>query len=136
MKIAIYCQHVLGIGHFFRTLEICRALAPHPVVLISGGPETPAALPPHVKRVQLPELAMDAAFQNLHASGASSVAHARAQRRMLMEQVIEAEKPDLFLIELYPLGRKAFRSELDPLLERIHRFINRESKHKFKVRGK
>jgi predicted glycosyltransferase len=40
---------------------------------------------------------------------------------MLLEQVLEAERPDLFLIELYPLGRKAFRAELDPLLERIHR---------------
>jgi predicted glycosyltransferase len=121
MKIAIYCQHVLGIGHFFRTLEICRALAPHPVVLISGGPETPAALPPHVKRVQLPELAMDAAFQNLHADGTASVDQPREQRRNLMEQVLDEEKPDLFLIELYPLGRKAFRAELDPILERIRR---------------
>ncbi len=25
MKIAIYCQHVLGIGHLYRTLEISRA---------------------------------------------------------------------------------------------------------------
>jgi predicted glycosyltransferase len=33
--------------------------------------------------------------------------------------VLETEKPDLFLIELYPLGRKAFRAELDPLLEGI-----------------
>jgi len=119
MKIAIYCQHVLGIGHFFRILEICRALAPHPVVLISGGPEAPAALPPNVKRIQLPELAMDTAFQNLHAGGTLSVAQAREQRRMRMEQVLETEKPDLFLIELYPLGRKAFRAELDPLLEGI-----------------
>jgi predicted glycosyltransferase len=119
MKIAIYCQHVLGIGHFFRTLEICRALDPHPVVLISGGPEAPAALPPHVKRIQLPELAMDAAFQNLRAGGAFSVAQTREQRRIVMEQVLAEERPDLFLIELYPLGRKAFRAELDPLLEGI-----------------
>ena len=119
MKTAIYCQHVLGIGHFFRTLEICRALDPHPVVLISGGPETPAVLPPNVKRVQLPELAMDAAFQNLHAGGAFSVAQTREQRRTVMEQVLTEEKPDLFLVELYPLGRKAFRAELDPLLEGI-----------------
>lgn len=119
MKIAIYCQHVLGIGHFFRTLEICRALDPHPVVLISGGPEAPAALPPHVKRIQLPELAMDADFQNLRAGGAFSVAQTREQRRIAMEQVLAEERPDLFLIELYPLGRKAFRAELDPLLEGI-----------------
>ena len=82
MKIAIYCQHVLGIGHFFRTLEICRALRPHPVVLLSGGPAAPVALPSHVHRVQLPELAMDRTFQHLHAADGLSVAHARERRRL------------------------------------------------------
>ena len=119
MKIAIYCQHVLGIGHFFRTLEICRALQPHPVVLITGGPEAPAALPPNVRRVQLPELAMDATFQHLHARGRQTLTQTREQRHALLEQTLGDEKPDLFLIELYPLGRKAFRDELDPLLAGI-----------------
>ena len=34
MRVLHYCQHVLGIGHLFRSLAICRALAPHPVVLV------------------------------------------------------------------------------------------------------
>ena len=119
MKIIIYCQHVLGIGHFFRTLEICRALDQHQVVLVSGGPETPAPLPPHVRRVQLPELAMDHAFQNLHATDGQSVALTRASRRAMLEHLFREETPDLFLIELYPLGRKAFRDELDPVLAQI-----------------
>jgi predicted glycosyltransferase len=119
VKIIIYCQHVLGIGHFFRTLEICRALDQHQVVLVSGGPETPAPLPPHVRRLQLPELAMDQAFQNLHATDGRSVAQTRAGRRAMLEHLFREETPDLFLIELYPLGRKAFRDELDPLLAQI-----------------
>jgi predicted glycosyltransferase len=119
MKIVIYCQHVLGIGHFFRTLEICRALHQHQVVLVSGGPSAPAPLPPHVRRLQLPELAMDRAFQNLHAGAGLSVEETRENRRALLEQVIRHERPDLFMIELYPLGRKAFRTELNPILEAI-----------------
>lgn len=119
MKIILYCQHVLGIGHFFRTLEICRALHRHHVLLVSGGPETPAPLPPHVRRVQLPELAMDPAFQNLHATGGDSLERTRANRRAMLEQLLRDEAPDLFLIELYPLGRKAFRNELNPVLEQI-----------------
>lgn len=119
MKIIIYCQHVLGVGHFFRTLEICRALDPHRVVLVSGGPETPAPLPPHVRRLQLPELAMDHAFQNLHATDGQSVTQTRASRRAMLEHLFREERPDLFLIELYPLGRKAFRDELDPVLAQI-----------------
>jgi predicted glycosyltransferase len=119
MKIVIYCQHVLGIGHFFRTLEICRALDEHHIVLVSGGPETPAPLPPHVRRVQLPELAMDHAFQNLHARDGRDLEKTREERQALLEGLLREEAPDIFLIELYPLGRKAFRRELDPVLEKI-----------------
>lgn len=119
VKIILYCQHVLGIGHFFRTLEICRALHRHRVILVSGGPETPAPLPPHVRRVQLPELAMDHAFQNLHATGGDSLERTQENRRAMLEQLLREETPDLFLIELYPLGRKAFRNELNPILEQI-----------------
>jgi predicted glycosyltransferase len=119
VKIIIYCQHVLGVGHFFRTLEICRALDQHQVVMVSGGPETPVPLPPHVRRVQLPELVMDHAFQNLHATDGQSVAQTRTSRRAMLEELFQEETPDLFLIELYPLGRKAFRDELDPVLAQI-----------------
>ncbi len=119
MKIIIYCQHVLGIGHFFRTLEICRALDQHDIILVSGGPETPAPLPPHVRRVQLPELAMDRTFQNLHATDGRPLEQTREDRRRILEELLRAEAPALFLIELYPLGRKAFRKELNPILEKI-----------------
>ena len=37
MKIIQYCQHVLGIGHLFRSLEISRALSDHEVILVTGG---------------------------------------------------------------------------------------------------
>jgi len=119
VKIIIYCQHVLGIGHFFRTLEICRALDRHDIILVSGGPETPAPLPPHVRRVQLPELAMDRAFQNLHATDGRPLEQTREDRRRILEELLRNESPALFLIELYPLGRKAFRQELNPILEKI-----------------
>ena len=59
MRIFLYCQHVLGIGHFFRTLEICKALKNHDVVLVSGGPVVDTPLPDHVKELRLPGLMMD-----------------------------------------------------------------------------
>ena len=48
MKIVFYCQHVLGVGHFFRSLEICRALAGHEVILVTGGPRFEVQLPGHI----------------------------------------------------------------------------------------
>ena len=53
MKILLYCQHVLGIGHLFRTLEIARALKEHHVTLVLGGPRASTSLPNHVRVVQL-----------------------------------------------------------------------------------
>ncbi len=119
MKVLVYCQHVLGVGHFFRTLEICRALAGHDIVLVSGGPRTPAALPSHVRRRQLPELAMDTAFQGLHSPAGASLETVRTERRRCLHRILAEEAPDIFLVELYPIGRRAFRFELDPLLAAI-----------------
>jgi predicted glycosyltransferase len=42
MKIACYCQHVLGIGHFHRSLEICKALAVHHDTVMKTETETTA----------------------------------------------------------------------------------------------
>lgn len=117
MKIAFYCQHVLGVGHFFRSLEICRALARHRVVLITGGPRPEAALPPHVAEVRLPALEMDRGFQELRASCGAELDAIRRLRRERLAAVFDAERPELFLVELYPFGRKAFRFEIDPVLE-------------------
>ena len=119
MKILVYCQHVLGIGHFFRTLEICRALAGHDVVLVSGGPPATADLPPGVRCRQLPELVMDTAFQNLRSPDGASLEAVRTERRRDLQRIFTEEAPDIFLVELYPIGRKAFRFELDPLLAEI-----------------
>ena len=119
MKLLVYCQHVLGVGHFFRTLEICRALVGHDIVLVSGGPPTPADLPVNVRRRQLPELAMDRDFQNLHSPEGRHLETVRDERRRQLQAIFREEAPDVFLVELYPLGRKAFRFELDPLLAGI-----------------
>lgn len=119
MKIVFYCQHVLGIGHFFRSLEICRALERHQVLLVTGGPRLDVVLPPHVTEVRLPALEMDCEFKALHAAAGADLDAIRQERRQRLWTVFEAERPDLFLIELYPFGRRAFRLELDPVLEAL-----------------
>ncbi len=120
MKIIQYCQHVLGIGHLFRSLEICRALSDHEVVLVSGGPEVEAKLPDHVREVRLPDLQMNPEFKGLFSSRKdSSLEQIKADRQKCLSALFESENPDVFLVELYPFGRKAFRFELDPVLEEL-----------------
>jgi predicted glycosyltransferase len=120
MKILIYCQHVLGVGHFFRTLEICRALTGHDVVLVTGGSPVDAGLPAHVREIRLPGLMMDEDFKALHAAGdGPSVEEIKAERRDRFMDIVREEAPELMLVELYPFGRKKFRFELDPVLKAI-----------------
>lgn len=120
MKVAYYCQHVLGIGHFHRSLEICRAIARyHPTTLIVGGP--PVTLDcPGIELVRLPGLQMDSGFNSLVPCDPTlGLATVKDARKNQLLGYFQAEKPDIFISELYPFGRKAFRFELDPLLAAI-----------------
>ena len=120
MKIIYYCQHVLGIGHFFRSLEICKAFAEHEVILVTGGSRVPAQLPSHVRELHLPELMMNQEFSSLYSPEKDkSVAWVMQERQRLLFHHFQTEAPDLFIVELYPFGRKAFRFEIDPILEGI-----------------
>ncbi|MGA2224192.1 MAG: glycosyltransferase [Syntrophobacteraceae bacterium] len=117
MKILFYCQHVLGIGHFFRSMEVARALSRHTVVFVLGGAPLSGFIPPgHVKVLSLPALMMDPEFKSLHVQEGSLEDIRQSRRRMLMDLLVSFD-PDLILTELFPFGRRQFRFELTPLLK-------------------
>lgn len=122
MRIAFYSQHVLGVGHLFRSLEIVRALAGHEVFFITGGAEVDLDLPPHAKRLQLPGLMMSEDFSRFIPVGAgvdenTDVDALLERRKALLMEHMERLRPDVFLVELFPFGRKKFGFELVPVLE-------------------
>jgi predicted glycosyltransferase len=120
MTILIYCQHVLGIGHLFRTLEIARAMHNHRVVLVLGGPPVTVPLPGHVRELQLPGLEMDAEFSGLlPVDRALELETVKQRRKALLFKIMEEVRPDVLLIELFPFGRNGFSFELLPLLEAV-----------------
>ena len=120
MKIIIYCQHVLGLGHFFRTLEIARAMETFDVILVTGGGRVEIRLPDHVRHVKLPGLMMDKNFTGLYSvDPQKNVEDVKLERQKQLLDLVKNENPDFFLIELYPFGRRAFRFELIPVLNFI-----------------
>jgi predicted glycosyltransferase len=122
MKIVQYCQHVLGVGHYFRSMEIARALHRHELVLVTGGPPVEVNLPKHVTEYRLPGLQMDEGFTEVSPTDRHRLLdEVKEERKNLLFSLFVKTTPDLFLIELYPFGRKSFGFEILPLLEAIHR---------------
>jgi predicted glycosyltransferase len=119
MKIMLYSQHVLGIGHFFRSMEIARALRDHKVLFVEGGDPLPGFTPPgHVNRFILPSLMMDAEFKSLETRDGSLDA-VKAERTKLLLEKFREFAPQVFMTELFPFGRRQFRFELLPVLQVI-----------------
>ena len=130
MKVVIYCQHVLGEGHFFRTLEIARAMNFCEAILVTGGGNINVKFSSHIRHVSLPGLLMDSNFNGLHSvNPQKKVEDVKLARKKLLLDLIKKEQPDIFFIELYPFGRRAFRFELIPVLD----FITQNHQIKCKV---
>ena len=120
MKVLIYCQHIWGVGHLFRILEICKALRGNRVVMVTGGPQSNVSLPDHVREFRLPGLMTDRHFSGLFPTDKSKTLNqVKKERHRLFYDFFEKEGPDIFLVELYPFGRRAFHFELAPILEGI-----------------
>ncbi|WP_243544431.1 glycosyltransferase family protein [Pseudodesulfovibrio tunisiensis] len=122
MKTVIYCQHVLGVGHFFRTLEIARALAPDEVVLVTGGADVRFTCPANMRHERLPGLMMDETFSRfIPLEPGMNVDDTLNRRKQMLADIMRRERPDVFLVELFPFGRRKFGFELLPMLETIRK---------------
>lgn len=120
MRVSYYCQHVLGVGHFHRSLAICNAIAcRHPTTLILGGPPVDADYK-KLSLLKLPGLQMDSNFQNMTpCTPGCHLDHVKEERKDLLFNHFQQNQPEIFITELYPFGRKAFKFELDPVLKAI-----------------
>ena len=122
-SVLFYVQYLLGIGHLQRALRIAEGLVQSGigVTLVSGGP--PVALPrdPSIRFVQLtPVRARDARFELVDGAGRPIDEPLREQRRAVLLAAFAEARPDAVIIEGYPFARRAFRFELEPLIEAIH----------------
>ncbi|MGK7929253.1 MAG: glycosyltransferase family protein [Spirulina sp.] len=119
-KLMFYCQHILGIGHLIRSMEIVRGLTrDFQVCFINGGEVIQKfEVPPGVEVVNIPAIKTDTEFQELQAVDSSfSLDELQAIRREKLLEVFEKFQPDILIVELFPFGRRRFSFELIPLLE-------------------
>jgi predicted glycosyltransferase len=122
-RIFFYVQHLLGIGHLKRAAAIARALteAGASVDFVLGGAPVSGIAPEGVRVVQLPPaIASDAQFTSLLDEHRNKVDDAwKARRKRALLAAFEESKPDIVLLEMYPFGRRQFRFELLPVLDRV-----------------
>ncbi len=119
-KLMFYCQHILGMGHLVRSMEIVRGLIPEfQVCFINGGEviqEFP--LPDGVEVINLPAIKTDAEFKTLQVVDQSlTLAEVQEIRKNQLLEIFHRFQPDIFMIELFPFGRGKFKFELISLLE-------------------
>ena len=117
----IWAQSLLGSGHLRRAMLLADALADAgaDVVLANGGLPGPWPTADGVRIVQLPSLvSRDNTFSGL-VDRAGQAPHDTlwAERRRILHELLDAG-PHVLVTEMFPFGRRAFRAELLPLLER------------------
>ncbi len=121
-KIVFYCQHILGIGHLVRSMEIvCGLSQDFQIYFVNGGQVIPAfEIPAGVEVINLPALKTDPEFRSLQVvDDDRSLEVVKEARKNQLLEVFERIQPDLLMIELFPFGRKQFKFELIPLLDRV-----------------
>lgn len=116
-----YVQNLLGIGHLRRAAVLAKAMdeAGLEVDFIAGGFPVPGLDLGRAKLIQLPPVrAADEYFSALLDETDRPIDEAwQARRRRALLDAFAAARPAVLLIELYPFGRRAFRFELEPILD-------------------
>ncbi|NJK40193.1 MAG: glycosyl transferase [Acaryochloridaceae cyanobacterium SU_2_1] len=119
-KLMFYCQHILGMGHLIRSMEIVRGLTDQfQVCFINGGEVIQGfPVPALVQVVNLPGIKTDTEFQELQpVDPGRSLAEVECDRKAKLLHTLEQFQPDVLMVELFPFGRRRFSFELIPLLE-------------------
>lgn len=119
-RLMFYCQHILGIGHLVRSMEIVRGLlSDFEIYFINGGEVVKGfELPPGIHIINIPAIKTDSEFRELQIpDGFDTVEQVLEHRRDLLLQIFQQVQPTVLMVELFPFGRRRFSTELIPLME-------------------
>ncbi|MEM8832341.1 MAG: glycosyltransferase [Cyanobacteria bacterium P01_G01_bin.19] len=120
-KVMFYCQHILGMGHLIRSVEIVKGLIPDfQICFINGGKVIDEfVFPPEIEVVNIPAVQTDTEFNELRSVDDSlTMEEVEEKRTKILLNTCDRFKPDILIIELYPFGRRRFSFELIPLVEK------------------
>lgn len=115
MRILLYVQGLTGSGHVVRSNQLARSLASrHDVWVTDGGQPVPGApLPNRVRRIALSRIRRlpTGELAPLHGD-ATDVPAGMASRGETLEQAIEQVRPDVLLVEHFPVSKWILSDEI------------------------
>ncbi len=122
-RVFYYMQHLMGVGHVFRSMRIAQALVRqgHDVDFVYGGERIPNFELPGATVHYLPPLrGGSVVFKDMEMPDGTVADDAyRAKRTEKILESFHSTEPDLVLTETFPLGRRQMRFELLPLLDAV-----------------
>lgn len=119
-RIVFYSQHLIGVGHHFRNRQIVQALSQsHEVHLIDGGRQIRnSGLPKSVNIIELEPIFLDTSSGHLVPEDPTqNILNVLVERRRILSDVLTDIRPDVFIVELFPFGRRELRLELLPAIQ-------------------
>lgn len=121
LRVFMYVQHLLGIGHLVRASRVAEALAAQgfDVAVATGGCPVEGFPGQLVRTIALPPLRAGRAgfsvLEDCHGNPAGE--DVKAARVELLLSALAAERPDVIVVEAFPFGRRMMRFELLPMLD-------------------
>jgi predicted glycosyltransferase len=119
--VLIYVQHLLGVGHLQRSIQLAAALQDRGfrVEIVSGGMPAAMHLTDGLNFHQLPPLySADGSFTRLLDENGRAIDDAwRARRKRELLEIFTSLAPRVLITETFPFGRRMLRFELLPLLQ-------------------
>ena len=120
-KLMFYCQHILGMGHLIRSIEIVRGLIPNfQICFINGGQVIEEfEFPSEIEVINIPGVKTDTEFNELRpVDDTLTMEEVENIRTNMLLNICDRFKPDILIVELYPFGRRRFSFELIPLVKK------------------
>lgn len=121
--VVIYCQYYFGVGHVIRSMSIASALAKsgYNVHVVIAGNHLPDLFNHH--KVTVSFLPMLRTSKDLHSyemhCGAPPNLDFFKNRAKILGGMLADLRPEWFITEHFPFGRRHLHLELDPLFQAL-----------------
>jgi len=120
-SVLVYCQSGYGVGHLVRVSRLINAIRERNVgieiTVVYGGPPAPwIFVDPSIRLVQLEPLWFNDSMSRLVSSESEPDAVLRRRRDVILKS-LKSLQPALVILEHFPFGRWAHRTELLPLID-------------------